>query len=345
MNFTLTSSTRNTIASITIILATMLVSGTAFAWDRGEAKTFALLPQNSTNPEALTADTEGNIYASTFFSGEVHRFSAKGELVSTIAVIPSSGLLVDLAFHPITNALLVVDFGGQKVLEVNSVTGSATTFADIPGGANAGPNVLTFDAQGNVYVSDSFQGTIWRIPATGGMAQAWLSHPLLTTTGFPPFGANGLAFNNDYSRMFVANTGEDTIVQIAVDNEGNASTVEILVNGLNGPDGLIVDEHNNILVAANQSNQIIMLDPTGKAISVLGDFEGINEDGIVEGLLFPADLIKIGKHIYVTNFALDVSVFGLVQNYSTPYSKQVIRHSIARIKLEKNGGELSNNPD
>lgn len=327
---------RDRLLTVTIILATTLLPGTVFAWDRGEAKTFAHLPDTSTNPEALTADSEGNIYASTFFSGEVHRFSPKGELVNTILVTPSSGSLLDLAFHPHTNALLVVDFGGQKVLEVNPVTGSATTFADIPGGTSAGPNVLTFDAQGNVYVSDSFQGTIWRIPATGGEAQTWVSDPLLTTTGFPPFGANGLAFNNDYSKLFVANTGEDSIVQIAVNNEGNAGTVDILVNGINGPDGLIVDEHNNILVAANQSNQIIMLDSSGKALSVLGDFEGINKDGVVEGLLFPSDLIKIGKHIYVTNFALDISVFGLVQNYTTAYAKQVKRHSLARIKLEQN---------
>lgn len=321
--------------TISALFLNLIISSAAFAWDRGETETFALLPHNSINPEALTADANGNIYASTFFGGEIHRFSSNGQLVKSITVNPSSGSLTDLAFHPLTNALLVIDFGGKKVLQVNPVNGNASTFAEIPGGANAAPNVLTFDSFGNTYVSDSFQGIIWRIPASGGFAEVWLSHKLLTTTGHPPFGANGLAFNNDFSKMYVANTGDDSIVQILVDGQGNAGLAEVLVNGINGPDGLIVDENDNILVAANQSNQIIVLNPAGKAISVLGDFNGVSKDGIVKGLLLPSDLIKMGKSIYVTNFALDLGVFGLVQSYSTPYTKLVKRYSISRIKLNK----------
>jgi len=322
------------ISSFSIILSLALFISTANAWDRKEAKTFALLPSSSGNTEALTADAEGNIFASTFFGGEIHSFSTTGERLKSIVVTPSSGTLTDLAFHPSTGALLIIDFGGKKVLEVDPATGSATTFSEIPGGENAGPNVMTFDAIGNVYISDSFQGTIWRIPSSGGVAQSWINHPFLTTSGFPPFAANGIDFNNDFSKMYVANTGEDSIVQINIDSEGNAETAEILVNGVNGPDGLIVDENNNILVAANQSNHIIVLDATGKAITVLGDFDGINKDGVVDGLLMPADLVKIDDYIYVTNFALDLSVFGLTQSYSTQYTREVKQHSIARIKYK-----------
>lgn len=321
--------------TITFFLISLLLSSSVYSWDREKTKNFALLPHNSVNPEAITADDHGNIYVSTFFGGEVHQFSAKGELSHSIVVTPSSGTLTDLAFQPLSNILLVIDFGGQKVLQVDPVTGNATTFAEIPGGASAGPNVLTFDSQANVYVSDSFQGTIWRIPAAGGIAEPWITHAFLSTSGFPPFGANGLAFNKNYSKMYVANTGEDSIVEIAVDDQGNAGEASILVNSINGPDGLIVDEDDNILVAANQSNQIIVLDPTGKATAVLGDFDGINEDGIVEGLLFPSDLVKVGNDIYVTNFAIDLDVFGLVQAYTSQYTRQVKRYSVARIKLDK----------
>ena len=320
--------------AITFFLFSLLLSSSVYSWDRENTKTFALLPDNSVNPEAITADAQGNIYVSTFFGGEVHKFSSQGKLSHSIVLSPSSGTLTDLAFQPQTNILLVIDFGGQKVLQVDPVTGDATTFAEIPGGSSAGPNVLTFDAQANVYVSDSFQGTIWRIPAEGGIAEPWITHAFLSTSGFPPFGANGLAFNKDFSKMYVANTGEDSIVEIAVDAQGHAGEVSILVNSISGPDGLIVDEDNNILVAANQSNQIIVLDPTGKATAVLGDFDGINKDGIVKGLLFPSDLIKVGKDVFVTNFAIDLAVFGLVQTYTSQHTKQVKRYSIARIKLK-----------
>jgi len=321
-------------SKLSVLSLMVFLTGSVQAWDREKAKTFALLPLTSTNTEALTASKNGDIYASTFFGGEIHHFSSNKKLLNSITVTPSSGTLVDLAFHPTSDALLVIDFGGKKVLEVNPATGIATTFSEIPGGENAGPNVMTFDAQGNVYVSDSFQGIIWRIPSSGGIAEPWINHALLTTSGFPSFGANGIDFNNDFSKMYVGNTGEDSVVQINVDTDGSAGTAEVLVNSINGPDGLIVDENDNILVAANQSNQIIILNSAGKAISVLGDFNGINKNGIVKGLLMPSDLVKVGSYIYVTNFALDLNAFGLIQSYSNPYATQVKQHSIARIEYK-----------
>ena len=63
----------------------------------------------------------------------------------------------------------MIDFGQQTVFNVNSATGAAIVFGVIPGGAGAGPNVLTFDTKGNVYVTDSFQGTIWRTGPGGGV--------------------------------------------------------------------------------------------------------------------------------------------------------------------------------
>ncbi len=58
---------------------------------------------------------------------------------------------------------------------------------------SAGLNALTFDSAGNVYVSDSFQGIIWKTGPGGGAGTMWASSPLLTTTGVPGFGANGQA--------------------------------------------------------------------------------------------------------------------------------------------------------
>src|SRR5207245_2356702 len=69
---------------------------------------------------------------------------------------------------------------------------------------------------GNVYVSDSFRGIIWRTGPAGGLATAWVTDLLLTTTAVPPFGANGLAFNRSQTALFVANTGNDTVVKIPV---------------------------------------------------------------------------------------------------------------------------------
>src|SRR5205085_2047122 len=94
-------------------------------------------------------------------------------------------VLLGLAFHPTTGELLVLDFGLGNVLRVDPQTGASSVFSPI--GPTSGLNALTFDSAGNVYVSDSFQGIIWRIPAAGGAATPWVTDPLLTTTGKPPF--------------------------------------------------------------------------------------------------------------------------------------------------------------
>ena len=55
---------------------------------------------------------------------------------------------------------------------------------------------------------------------------------------------------------------------------------------INGADGIAIDDEDNIWVAANQADEIVVVDPTGKAIAKLGDFEGL-KDGVTRGLLFP----------------------------------------------------------
>jgi sugar lactone lactonase YvrE len=300
------------------------------------ATTFATLPPGSANPEGITADNHGNIYVADFAVGgtpsgvgQVVVFNRAGQPVRVLDVAGSSTLLLGLAFHPTSGELLVIDFGNPQVLQVNPVTGAASVFATFPV-AGAGPNALTFDDDGNVYVSDSAQGVIWVIPPGGGVATSWASDPLLTTSGVPPFGANGIAFNRDRSAMFVANTGNDTIVRIPVSN-GAAGAPAVFVHSINGADGLIMDDDDNLWVAANQADEIVVVDPTGRVIAKLGDFAGIDRNGAPRGLLFPASLVRSGHFIYVTNLSLDLRLFGLPQPVDAQWAAQVTRHTISRI--------------
>jgi sugar lactone lactonase YvrE len=314
----------------------------AAAWNRSPATQFATLPSGAANPEGITADERGNLYVADFdvtgntTTGTIVVFDRNGRLLRTLKVDAASSLLLGLAFHPATHELLVIDFGNQQVLRVDRDDGSASLFAKIPGGAAAGPNALAFDAAGNVYISDSFQATIWRTPSTGGNPQAWVvDTATLGTTGVPPFGANGLAFNRDESALFVANTGNDTIVRIALPDgpSGALGKPEVFVNSINGADGLIIDASDNLWVAANQADEIVVLDPTGRVIAKLGDFDGIDRQGAPVGLLFPASLVMVNDFIYVTNLSLDLRKFKLTQAVDTQWTAQVTRHTIARIHV------------
>jgi sugar lactone lactonase YvrE len=293
-------------------------TNSAAAFDRNKAQLFAVLPDGATHPEGLAVSPEGDVYVATFDgSKKIVVYNSQGKLLRTLTVGASSGFLLGIGFHPQTGAFLVIDFGAGKVLNVDKQNGGSNVFMAVPGGMadGFGLNALTFDSGGNVYVSDSFQGAIWKTGPSGSGSMTimtpWVKDPLLATAGDPPFGANGLGFNKAQSILFVANTGNDTILQIAVNN-GNPvnpmKPVAIFTNSINGADGLLVDDHDNLWVAANQSDEIVVVDPTGKVIAKLGDFDGLQKDGTPIGLLFPAspDFSKDKNTLFVTNLALSL---------------------------------------
>lgn len=327
------------LVGISLLACFALLPLQAAAWDRGEVERFATLPAGNANPEGITADRLGNIYVTTFNPtapagtlGQLIVFDRHGRLVRQVGVQGSSPALLGLDFHPITGALLVLDFGAGKVLKVNPVNGHSDVFATVTNPGGSGLNALTFDKQGNVYISDSFQGIIWKTGQNGGAATAWVTDAAtLTTPGIPPFGANGVGFNKAETILYVANTGSDTVVQIPVSN-GVPGTPTVLTNSINGADGLILDDDDNIWVAANQADEIVVIDKTGKVIAKLGDFDGVDRHGAPVGLLFPASPVFSEGWLYVTNLSLDLRNVGGPQTVDSQWADKVKTQTIARLR-------------
>lgn len=325
------------LVALVTLLALAALPAAAPAWDRGSVEKFAVLPAGTAHPEGLTVDRSGNVWVTDFDitkaagPGDVIAFKPNGQLLRHLKPTGSSNLLLGIDFHPITHQLLVIDFGNKKVLRVDPVSGAAWDFATLSpaDAAGAGLNALTFDAAGNVYVSDSFQGTIWRTGMGGGVMTAWAHDAKLTTGGVPPFGANGLAFNRAGTLLFVANTGDDSIVQIQA---SNASNVTVFTNSINGADGLVVDDEDNLWVAANQSDEIVVVNPSGRVIAKLGDFDGIDPHGSPRGLLFPASPFLHRGFLYVTNLSLDLRAAIGQPAVDAPWTAQVTRHTVSRLR-------------
>src|SRR5262245_37807786 len=320
--------------TIPLTLVVLLFSAVdALAWIRTPATTFATLPAGAANPEGITADDAGNIYVTTFNPGgsghgHMYVFSPSGKLLRDVTVAGSSPALLDLAFHPTTGDLLVIDFGNPRVLRVNPFTGASSLFTTFPAGT--GPNVLTFDSLGNVYISDSVGGIIYKTGPGGAPAPTpWVTSPLLAPSGVPPFGANGLVFNRAETALFVANTSNDTIVKIPVSG-GTPGTPAVFAYSVNGADGVIRDDDDNLWVAANQADEIVVINPDGRVIAKLGDFEGLGPQGAPRGLLFPASLVRSGEFIYVTNLAIDLRLFGFL-TVDALWAADVTTHTVAKI--------------
>jgi DNA-binding beta-propeller fold protein YncE len=175
-------------------LAFAISSTPAAAWERGSVEDF-LAPSSSPMMEGLTVGRDGNVYVSTFdptgsIPARVLTFNSDGQVLNSkkLFINPLSGpqpstAMLGVAFRPGTDALRVIDFGAGNVLSVNPETGESSvciTLNSAQEHTKPGLNGLTFDAEGNTYVSDSFNGIIWQL--TGGVcgqAQKWVEDDLL----------------------------------------------------------------------------------------------------------------------------------------------------------------------
>jgi sugar lactone lactonase YvrE len=246
-------------------------------------------------------------------------------------------MLLDLRFHPKNGKLIVIDYEDPKVLAVDPQTGASSVFMTVTG-EHPGLDGLTFDNAGNLYVSDAHQGLIWKVGPEGGAGEVWVESLLLKPTRPPPpIGANGIAFNNKQTAMFVPNTAQDTIIKIPVSGSPlKAGTPEVFVNRAGGgPDGIIIDEHDNLWIVCNQSNEIMVLEPTqGRVIAKLGDFGGIDKDGAPIGFLWSNSLVFHGDDVLVTNLSVNVAAVAgqSMRTVDGPWADQVKLHTVSKIK-------------
>ncbi len=332
---------RRVVASVaTLSCVFLLFQLPADAWDRSHATTFAVLPPGSAHPEGITTDSKGNFYVVTWdydhlgHPGHLIVFSSEGKFQRRVEIAGASSRLGDVSFQQGTGDLLVVDYGGKQVLKVDPMTGASSVFTSIPG-EKAAPNGMTFDKKGNIYLTDSFQGTVWKTGPTGGAPAPWVKTDLLVSHGVgTPLGANGLAFDHTETALFVGNTGDNTIIRVPMVN-GEAGQPEVWVtSSIVGPDGMFCDEEDRLWVVANRADELVVLDKTGKMVAKLSDFDGLDEQGAPRGLLFPAEMTKIGDYLYVGNLTVDVRYFkGRAQEGISQWAAQVKVYNIVKMRI------------
>ena len=343
-----------------ILVAVVFLTGTTRADDphsgRHAAQKFATLPDGVRFPEGITANpATGEIIVATFDFGpnsnRMLRYSRNGHLLAqrNFGATP----LLGLAFRQ--GKIYIANFGASKIQRIAAAFTATTPIEDVaaipgigapiprvvgnPDGSSdtitfgsssfPSPNGLAFDRDGNLYVSDSFQGAIFRIDNAAMCAPACaatlVAHdPLLATAGFPPFGANGIALDRNESALFIANTGDDRVLRLDLPS----NTVSVFAESINGADGIAFDKRGRLWVAANQSDEVVALDAQGRVIARLGEFEGIRRDGSPDGLLFPASFVIVGDEMFVTNAALP-----LTPAVGDEPEEDVTRYTVSRIKV------------
>jgi streptogramin lyase len=256
-------------------------------------------------PESIAIDQRGNMYMGLPFAGTVVKVTPGGAQVP-LASFPS---LLPLGVRLDHQDNVFVAVAGSGVWKIPAAGGSPEQLVKQTGSWNG----LAFDRRGDLFVSESGGGAIWRLSKHRPFG-IWSDSPLLQGTASPGpcglvhpatpsvglIGANGIAFNA-HGDMFVANTDLGTIVRIRVNPDGSAGGASVFAGpdcDLWGADGIAMDVEDNLYVAANAKGQIDRVTPR-RSVQVLAAGAPLN---------FPSD-VAFGRgrgdrtDLFIANFA------------------------------------------
>lgn len=162
------------------------------------------------------------------------------------------------------------------------------------------PNGVAFDKRGNLYVTDMIGGAVWRV-VPGKPAERWVQHELLAgdnSLSFGiPVGANGIAARDD--AVYVGVTEKKTSVTIPILGDGSAGVPQVYaqLQGLYYIDGIALDSHGDVYVAAVGMIEIVRVHRDGSVDTLATAADGL--DGPTSLTFGPGD--SGTQDLYVAN--------------------------------------------
>ncbi len=131
-------------------------------------------------------------------------------------------------------------------------------------------NELVFDDAGYLYVTDSFQGTIFRVPPGGGAPELWFADSRLLGDPNLPFGVNGIRIDRNNENIYVSVTFENgtlegVIYRLPLVDSPTAGELEehFRYSPFSGPDGIAFGKSGKLYVALAGTSQVSVLLPDG----------------------------------------------------------------------------------
>jgi len=253
-------------------------------------------------PEGVAVDKRGDVFFSVSPLGQIRKLDRDGSVSLLAQIVPPGsgngpiGMAVDApgnvyvataTFDPATS-------GVYKIARDGSFTRLRGT------GAITFPNGIALDKNGNVYVTDTIGGAVWRVPGKGGPATKWFESPLLLGDGSfnfgIPLGANGIAYRQN--ELVVGNTEKARLLRIPINPDGSAGTASILAEGLAllAVDGITFDVHGNVWACVIAQSTIVSVSPSGAITTIATAADGLDW----------ASSLAFGKNtdLWVVNFAI-----------------------------------------
>ena len=266
-----------------------LVAGLAHAASAADI----LIADAKSSPESLTVAPGGVLIvgsASTPFVYKVRAGATTAEkFIDVSAEGPGTiflGMLADGASNTLwTCQLMPVPGTMQRRSALRSFTldtGAAKIRWSLPGD-NSTCNDFTIGPDKALYISDTANSKIYRLPAGAAVADLFLEDRTALA------GIDGLTFLN--GTLYVNNVRTSKVYRVPVDAAGKASpAVEIVLDQpLKGPDGMRA-ANGKLLVAENGAGRI-------SAITVTGDTGTVTV--LKEGLITPTAVEPAGDTIWI----------------------------------------------
>lgn len=232
-------------------------------------------------PEGVAVDKQGNIFVSLAPLGQLWRIAPGSDEPEVFGVVPGITPGSDLGLLGLTtdargNIYAGVqssdpDANGVWVFDRRSGEASRIQGSEAIGIAND----VAFDKRGNLYITDSALGAIWRVPKHGSLEQWLVGDPNLAGTGAlgagVPIGANGI--EHHHGVLYVAVTEQFSLVAVPISPSGSPGSSEVIATFPAGdfpgaPDGLAIDVRGNVYVALIAQQTIAKVDGNGNVSDV-----------------------------------------------------------------------------
>jgi gluconolactonase len=235
-------------------------------------------------PEGVTVDRDGNLYGGGT-DGVIRKLSLDGKVTEFAR---TGGRPAGMALDRHGN-LFVCDVGKAAVLKVTP-SGAVSLFAEQAGSLKLTlPNFPVFDAEGNLYVSNSTDYILKSVedvkaeirnPVPKGALVRFRpnGHGEVAATGL--YFANGTAIDPREEAVYVLQSTQNNCARVAMRKDGSHEKPEVFGENLGGlPDGMAFDAEGHMIVTLPFLNRLVVLDPTGKLSVLLDDPEGQKTKG------------------------------------------------------------------
>jgi sugar lactone lactonase YvrE len=265
--------------------------------DQGESVKIGaiIIPGERYFPEGVTVTSDGTFYVGSLFEGCIMRALPGADRMESFIKPGSNGLVSVLGLwaDEVRSTLWACssDAGngrltgrapvGVKAFDLH--TGAVKGSYDFPGGGFA--NDLTFDANGNLYVTDSWTPRILRLHAGGSGLDEWINDPRL---GVEQWSLNGIDFDRASNVIYTVNQRAGQLFRIAIEPNGRPGAVTLIQTSqeLRRPDGLKVIAPNTLAAAEGGAGGMAIISvegDTAKVRRVPASLDGVTTFAFYQG--------------------------------------------------------------